>query len=397
MVVKYEKPRDFMRYELVSIALDLAEAKAAVISLSTIPYQRRWVEALQEVQLKREVAGTSRIEGAEFTEKELDAAMRETPEQLFTRSQRQAHAAMLTYRWLAKTANELPVNGELIKEIHRRIVSGADDDHCPPGRLRGRDHNVVFGFPQHRGVDGGPVCEECFQELCRALEREFPQHDPLIQALAAHYHLGAMHPFLDGNGRTARALEAAILHRAGLHDTLIAMSNYYYDEKPAYLKALSEARAGNHDLTPFLQFGLRGIALQCRRLSAEIAREVKKALFKNVMYDLFNRLFSTRKRVIAKRQLDILKLLLEKEEVPWELIIREMERHYASLANPLKALTRDMDYLLYLKAVEVETVGPRKFKFKINLEWPMFITETSFFEAVNRLPSGKTYSFLSER
>jgi Fic family protein len=46
-----------------------------------------------------------------------------------------------------------------------------------------------------------------------------------------------MHPFLDGNGRTARALEAFILQKVGLKDSLfIAMSNYYYEEKNEYLK-----------------------------------------------------------------------------------------------------------------------------------------------------------------
>ena len=57
------------------------------------------------------------------------------------------------------------------------------------------------------------------------IEHELRDHDPIIQALAAHYHVAAMHPFLDGNGRTARALEALMLQRAGLRDTcFIAMS-----------------------------------------------------------------------------------------------------------------------------------------------------------------------------
>jgi hypothetical protein len=219
----------------------------------------------------------------------------------------------------------------------------------------------------------------------------------LIQALALHYHIGAMHPFLDGNGRTARAVEAAMLQRAGLRDTLIAMSNYYYDEKNAYLAALAKTRAAGHDLTPFLLFGLKGIELQCRRLAAEITREVQKALFRDVMYDLFNRLASTRKRVIAKRQVELLKLFLDREEILWDDVIKETQRHYANLSTPLKALIRDMDYLLHINALTVEPVGPKKWMFSIRLDWPTFITETRFFEAVNQLPKGKTYSFLSGR
>jgi len=355
------------------------------------------VEALQEVQLKREVAGTSRIEGAEFTERELDAALKETPEQLFTRSQRQARAAMRTYRWLATLPHDYPINGDFIKSVHQRIVAGADDDHCPPGVLRDTDQNVVFGFPPHRGVNGGSECRQAFQEFCRAVEREYPEHDILIQALGIHYHLGAMHPFLDGNGRTARAVEAAVLQRAGLRDTLIAMSNYYYDENQSYLSSLSEARAAGHDLTPFLHFGLRGIAIQCQRLTAEIVREVQKALFRNIMYDLFNRLQSTRKRVIAKRQVEILKLFLEREEMLWPDVIKETGSYYAKMASPLKALIRDMSNLLHIKALTVERTEAKLFLFRISLDWPTHITETKFFEAVYQLPKGKTYSFLSER
>lgn len=116
--------------------------------------------------------------------------------------------------------------------------------------------------------------------------------------------------------------------------------------------------------------------MQCQRLTAEITREVRKSLFKDVMYDLFNRLFSTRKRVIAKRQIEILKILIDKETMPWEDLIRETDRYYAGLSNPLKALVRDMDYLLGIQALTVEQVGPRKWLFSIRLDWPTFITET---------------------
>ena len=73
--------------------------------------------------------------------------MRETPQQLETRSQRQAACALATYRWIAKLEMDRPADEALVFEIHRRIVSGCDDDHCPPGRLRGRDDNVTFGTP----------------------------------------------------------------------------------------------------------------------------------------------------------------------------------------------------------------------------------------------------------
>ncbi len=394
-MIKYKLPHCWIKYDPSSIASSLTEAKAAVLSLKTIPYQKRWVEKLQEIELKREIAGTSRIEGADFTEQELDAAMKETPDELITRSQRQAHAAVRTYRWIANVPNDRNIDSKLILEIHRLIVTGADDDHCPPGKLRGRDQNVTFGNPRHRGVEGGKECQDAFNALSLALQREYTDHDPIIQAIAAHYHLAAMHPFLDGNGRTARALEALLMQRAGLRDTaFIAMSNFYYDEKIRYLGSLAAVRQNNHDLTDFIVFALEGVAIQSKRLLAAIQREISKELFRSLMMDLFGRLRTPRKRVIAERQLEILKVLLEEDWMYFYDLIKKISPAYSSLKNSHKAMIRDLNNLITLKAIVFEKANDDKYRLKVNLKWPSEITETQFFEIIKQLPKARTHTFL---
>lgn len=397
MVIRYEPPRHWILYRPLDILNELLEAKASVIALTTMPYQRDWVDELQKIQLKREVAGTSRIEGADFTDHELDLALKtDIPLQtLLTRSQRQARAAQLTYLWIAALPGDRPINADLIREIHRRIVSDCDDDHCEPGAIRKRDCNVVFGVPPHRGCEGGEPCQAAFATFVQAIQREYQGHDLLIQALAVHYHFAAMHPFLDGNGRTARALEALVLQRAGLTDrAFIAMSNYYYDEKSEYLSTLSAVRASGHDLTPFLKFGLRGIRQQCERLSAEIRKNMKKAIFRNLMYDLFNRLQGTRKRVIVDRQVAMLKTMLEVESIGINPLIRKTESQYSRVANPMKAFVRDLTGLIHLKALTAARSEKEQYVITINLDWPQQITESEFFEAVKRMPKAKTHTFL---
>lgn len=394
-MILYERPRGWISYDVHRVATPLIEAKSMVMSLRTIPYQRAWVDDLQKMELKREVAGTSRIEGAEFTERELEAAMQETPEELVTRSQRQAQAALKAYRWLPTVPDDQPITPELICEIHRLIVTGADDDHCAPGVIRGRDQNVHFGVPRHRGVEGGAECADVFAQFAQAIQREYKEHDPIVQALAAHYHFAAMHPFLDGNGRTARALEALMLRRAGLRDTtFIAMSNYYYDEKTAYLAALAAVRRGQCDLTEFLVFALKGIATQTRRLLNEIQHNVSKELFRNLMYNLFNHLRTPRKRVIAERQINILKLLLEVDWMPLEKIIDRTDSEYRSLKEPRTAVVRDLNSLIGLGALKFEKVASGSFRIGVRLEWPTEITETRFFEQLKKLPKAKTHAFL---
>jgi Fic family protein len=395
-MVTYQIPDSWIKYDFLKIANDLIQTKAAILSLTKIPYQRSWTDELQVVQLKREIAGTSRIEGADITDKELDAALAETPEQHRTRSQRQAAAAVKTYRWISRLPADRPVDQNLIKEVHRLIVSGADDDHCPPGEIRNPDVNVTFGTPLHRGAEGGAECEKAFNELCHAIQNEFRGHDPLIQALALQYHFAAMHPFRDGNGRTARALEALMLQRIGLSDNLfIAMSNYYYEEKDAYLGAFAQVRTQGHDLTPFILFGLKGVERQCLRLFDEIGKNVSKALFRNVMFDLFNRLKTTRKRVIAKRQVEILKMLLGADVLTLENLIERTASWYMPLKNPYKALIRDINDLLRLRAIRYRKLPENRFEFSARLEWPTEITETDFFKHVKEMAKAKTHSFLS--
>ena len=400
-MIRYELPRRWILYDSTAVMTALVEAKSAVQSLTSLPYQKSWVEALQELQLKREVAGTSRIEGAEFTERELEEAVRPnvSAEELRTRSQRQAHSAMRAYRWIGQLPTDRPISGDLIREVHRLLVTGCDEDHCPPGVIRGRDYNVTFGIPPHRGVEGGPLCEEAFEGLLHSVQTEFRDHDPLVQAMALHYHLAAMHPFLDGNGRTARAMEALILRRAGLTDrAFVAMSNYYYDEKPAYLRILGEVRQDSHDLTPFLIFALNGIRIQCERLTAEIRKHMQRALFRDTMYSLFNRLETRRKRVIGERQIEILKILLdgERRSIMMDLYLRTKPL-YLSIKDAFGAFLRDLTQLESLKAIEVQRNPSSHYaeSVSVNLDWPQEIDESEFLRRMKTMPKGKTFKFLS--
>ena len=406
MVVKYAFPSNWLKYDFAQIAPALVEAKSSVISLTNVPYQKAWADKLQDIQLKQEVAGTSRIEGADFTENELDVAIKgDALEAAMTRSQKQARAAVMAYRWIARLSDDHPVSADLIKDIHRRIVTGCDDDHCEPGALRKSDENVTFGSPRHRGVEGGKECLTAFTKMVEVVLAEFRGHDILVQALALHYHIGAMHPFLDGNGRTARAVEALFLQRAGLRDGLfIALSNYYYDEKTNYLKSLAAVKENDGDLTAFLNFGLTGIAFQCRRLMAEINTNISKALFRDIANDLFHRLSSTRKRVIADRQLAVIHVLLERGEINVMEAFRLLKSVY-NLKEPWDAFLRDIFSLENIGAVKVifpnkpgqpgQQVHPSHVRIEIRLSWPTEITETDFFQLTRQMPRVKNLKYLA--
>lgn len=394
----YEQPNCWIAYDENAVGESLVNAKASVRALKIMPFQRRWATEIQGIQLELEISGTSQIEGAEFVGNELETALTaETHKELATRSQKQALSALKAYEWVAQVPDDQPISPELIKAIHRLVVTGCDDNHCEPGALRKADENVTFGSPRHRGVSGGKPCAQALEQLARQAATTFRGHDPLVQAIAIHYHFAAMHPFLDGNGRSARALEALMLQRTGLKDVLfVPMSKFYHEAKETYLLELAGTRNRNHDLTAFLIFALGGIEAEVSRLTERLRHEVLKEMFRNFINELVVRLASTRKRVIIKRQLALLGHLLDSDQEDMEVLTlaTQLRNHYSTRKRPFEAVVRDIARLEALGAVSIApaTNGAKGgFLVSVNLDWPSTMTETDFFRQISELPRSKKY------
>ena len=393
-VSRYVVPRRWAHYDSVAIAQALVEARTAAGVLARLPYLQQWIEQAHEEQLRLEAVGTSRIEGAEFTPREQDEALAPDARDRtgLTHSQRQLRAADATYRWLRSLPAGRPVSAELVLDIHRRIVTGCDDDHCEPGALRRSGSNVTFGSPVCRGAEGGPELAAAFEAFCQAMAGELRGHDRIIQALAAHYHLGAMHPFDDGNGRTARALEAFMLRAAGVNDmVMVSLSNYYYEHEGEYRAALYLSRERGHDLTPFLLFALPAVVERCNALAEEIAVRNKRVLYREFAQSLFGRLRSARRRALAERQLRIIDALLDDSPGNVGDFVPQLLMHYRDLKFPERALVRDLNDLIDLSAVVL-----RDGLFAVNLDWPQQFSQSELLERYERMPSASGHPAMAE-
>ena len=254
--------------------------------------------------------------------------------------------------------------------------------HLATLRLAGA--NVTFGSPRCRGAEGGAELATAFGALGQAFAGEFQRHDRIIQAMAAHYHLGAMHPFGDGNGRTARALEAFMLREAGVNDmVMVSLSNYYYEHVEEYLAALYDSRNSGHDLTPFLRFALPAVAERCNALATEIVTHNKRLLYREFARSLFGRLRSPRRRALAERQLRIIETLLDSGSMSASDLVQQVWVHYMGLKHPSRALGRDLSGLLSLSAIVVSGDGA----VAVDLDWPRQFSESELLERYERMPS----------
>ena len=84
--------------------------------------------------------------------------------------------------------------------------------------------------------------------------------NPVLLASIAHYEIARIHPFIDGNGRTARLLATLILYLTGFdHRRIFALDDYYDRDRKSYYAALKTAQTNNGDITQWLEYFTTGI------------------------------------------------------------------------------------------------------------------------------------------
>ncbi|MCG8618224.1 MAG: Fic family protein, partial [Desulfobacterales bacterium] len=111
----------------------------------------------------------------------------------------------------------LRISEDYIRKVHSVLTVGVPDDRNVPGQYRNGE--VLVGNIAHGGVYKPPKSLEDIKNLmAKYIEwlncDEILQLNPFIRAALAHYHFSLIHPFWDGNGRTARLIETAILEGA---------------------------------------------------------------------------------------------------------------------------------------------------------------------------------------
>lgn len=232
-----------------------------------LPIDPTHAEWLRHRAWVRTIHGTTRIEGNTLSDIEVDELLsgsagrglprREALEILGTRQ-----ALDLVDELAPRT--DLVLDEGLIREIHRRVLDGQSPLLTPgeyrrgENRVGGRDGEIVFTTPPSGDVPG----------LIRAyagwLTEGAARESPAVAAALAHLELVAIHPFNDGNGRTARAISRLLLLRGdyGL-DGLVSLDAYLDADRGDYFAAIRAAIGTSYDppydATPFVRYFVNSI------------------------------------------------------------------------------------------------------------------------------------------
>lgn len=291
-----------------------------------------WLGKMQDQALVREAHHTTHIEGTQLTLEEAELILHgqhlpdaDPDDAREVLNYREAFDLVAGYIGAGEAITEV-----LIREIHRRLVRGVRGDSAAPGEYR-RIQNYVVNSRSGQVIYTPPPAHEIpilMSELVTWLNAESSTHAVLIAGIT-QFQLVEIHPFLDGNGRTARLLATLCLYRHGYDfKRLFAISEYYDRDRSAYYRAIQATREKDYDLTGWLEYFTDGLAIQLREVQSRGEQAIRVDLV----------LSRARKAGLKERALSVLAFILASKRGTMAELEKELGENRRSLQRDVRLL-----------------------------------------------------------
>ncbi|MEP7234389.1 MAG: Fic family protein [Ignavibacteriota bacterium] len=233
----------------------------------------------------RESVASSSIENINTTVAEVLQA------QLFPETERpETNKEVLRYREALLNGyrmlkNNMPLSERLINSIHGNLLPG---DSSGIRRLQNKIINTATGAPIYTPPIASDV-PKLLSNWAKFVNDETSDLDPLIRCAIGHYQFEAIHPFLDGNGRTGRIVMVLMLARYKILDApVLFISGYINSNRSEYYRLLlGVSMKGNWG--EYLTFMIKGFAEQGKNT-------------KQLLFQIMNLFDSTKSLVKEKHQ-----------------------------------------------------------------------------------------------
>ena len=357
--------RDFLRsHPWLAFALDLraadrrswqmiGEARSKCRHLMFTPLKPLVSRDLEMLYLAKGMQATTAIEGNTLTIEQVQGAIEGTlqvpPSQRYLKQE--VDNVLDACREVEETVDAedgFKVTPAVLKDLNARVLRDLrHEDHVEPGAYR--TVSVVVG--SYRAAPPGDV-EFLTELLCEWLNDGFETSDhsdafpmAFAKAVAAHVYIAWIHPFGDGNGRTARLVELGILTAAGIPRVAAhLLSNHYNLTRTVYYRQLEHASRSGGDLCPFLAYAAEGFVDLLQEELNRVHEEVLQIAWENYVHEVFR----DRPGNAAKRQRDLVIALgrhgrpVARDQIP--TLTPALALAYAS--KQAKTVTRDVNAIV---------------------------------------------------
>ncbi len=361
----YEKTHPWLEFTLnvrdlaYTTWLLIGEAVSKTEHIAGVPLNPEAASQLHAVYLAKGVLATTAIEGNTLTEDEvrehLKGRLKLPPsrEYLGQEIDNIVEACNRIGNEVIR-GNHGRISPDEIREYNRLVLNKLpSQEDVVPGELR--HHSVLVG--RYRAAPAKD-CEYLLAKFCEwlnglAFPKGLDQPFSILAAIAAHLYFVWIHPFGDGNGRTARLIEFRYLLQAGFSTPAAhLLSNFYNLTRTEYYRQLDKASSTNGQMSEFIAYATQGLVDQLRD-QLQVIRDLQwNATWRNYVYERFGKGSTAHLR---RRRL-VLALSNITENDGWVPVSKipeltaKLAKAYANKTR--KTLTRDLNAIVQMSLIQ---------------------------------------------
>ena len=336
----------------------IGEIEAKCDRITNIPLMPEYAQKLHAVFLAKGALATTAIEGNTLSEEEVmgivkgEAKIPEVKKYLQQEVENIIHGCNGIFKEL-KSGGDKRITVKEIKEYNALVLKDLPlEKGEKPGHIRQKE----FGVPGYRGAPA-KECQYLLDRMCEWLNEEIEPKGKelhfaywLIKAILFHLYLVWIHPFADGNGRTARLLEFKCLLASGVPTpTAHLLSNYYNETRDEYYRQLSQASKSGGEIIPFISYAIDGFLEELNKHLNEITEQQIDVHWTSYVHEQFR---EKTKKIDRRRRQVALDLGKQKDFVPISKIrdlSAEAARRYGNLS--IRSVSYDLKVLKELGLV----------------------------------------------
>jgi len=342
----------------------LGEVASKIEHLAQAPLKPALAKELMKAYLIKGALATTAIEGNTLTEDQvrriMDGKLQLPKSQAYLGNE--VDNIITACNKMAKDITRgktPPLTSERIMDLNSQVLKGLTlDEGIVPGKIR--KHSVTVGR-----YLGAPA-EDCgflLDHLCNWLpelssqDLDFKSPFAIIQAIIAHIYMAWIHPFGDGNGRTARLLEFQLLVQNGVPAVAAhLLSNHYNLTRAEYYRQLDAASRSGGDIVPFVEYAAQGLADGLRDQISAIAQQQIDLAWRDYIHEQIFAIPSS----TNERRYNLVKTLSRLQEpIKPHTIVEYNPKLVNEYSGKSKTLARDINALIDMELIERTSKGIR--------------------------------------
>jgi len=265
------KPKFNYTHNIVNNLVEITSARELILNAYLVP---KWEISLRREALIKATHASTAIEGNPLTLEEVSklAQGRKVPATRKTKQEVLNYFHVLEN--IEKYQKDKKITESHILKLHRDITKGTLENPEWEGKYRRIQvyvgnkitGEIIFTPPPSKEV---PILMKEFLEWLNS--KESSKLHPVLVAGISHYEFVRIHPFVDGNGRCARALATLILYiREFDIKRFFTLDDYYDSDRIAYYSALKSVNQKTFDLTQWLEYFTEGVRVSILRVEEKV-------------------------------------------------------------------------------------------------------------------------------